>query len=94
MPTVLPFLRSSLPPDKPLSYAQGDANFLALASLSGGMPCAVAFGPDGSITETFSGGQVVVTTFPTTTTMLRTFSGLITGTIHTTFNPDGSITEV
>jgi len=75
-----------------LTYAEMDANWLA--ALTSAEPCSTVVGLDGSITETYAGGQTVTTTFPSATTMVRTFAGPVTGTITSTFNPDGSITEV
>lgn len=52
------------------------------------------FNADGSITETNSKGETLTTTFPDENTVIETFVGEKTITKTTTFNDDGSITEV
>lgn len=54
----------------------------------------VVFNDDGSVTETFSNGLVVTTSFPSTNTIVRVYGAPVSETITTTFNADGSISEV
>jgi hypothetical protein len=70
----------------------GRALFMALQGME---PSLTEFEVDGSITETFDTG-VLTTTFPDANTIVETFVGAEGGTVTktTTFNPDGSISEV
>lgn len=69
----------------------GRALFMALQGMEASL---TEFNPDGSITETYDTG-VLTTTFPDADTIVETFVG-DKGTVvkTTTFNLDGSISEV
>ncbi len=67
------------------------ALFMALQGME---PSLTEFEIDGSITETYDTG-VLTTTFPSADTIVETFVGdRYTVVKTTTFNPDGSISEV
>lgn len=70
----------------------GRALFMALQGME---PCSTIFNVDGSVTETYETG-VLTTTFPDSSHVVETFVPTAGSTVTktTTFNVDGSISEV
>lgn len=79
--------------DKTAEKDGTDVNRNAMMALQGFMSQNTVFNADGSITETNELGQTKTTTF-SGNTITETFTGEKTISKKTTFNDDGSISEV
>ncbi len=88
-----PFYATITRADEPVEAGTpvGRALFMTLQGMEAS---SITFNPDGSVTQIFDTGTLTIT-FPNSTTIIERFVGeKYTVTKTTTFNLDGSITEV